>query len=138
MPARTLPSSWDDHYNTGVDFIDEQHRYFFNIIKRLEAVDKLSICKDQVAEIFFSLVHFVEHFRLQEEIYYKDLKMKNLEEHKKSHQEFVAGIVRFKDEYTQGEEGVCKNLMAFLTDWFYSHIIGTDREVINELKKAGF
>ena len=137
MTTQALPDTWDSSYDTGVDIIDEQHRYFFNVVKRLETVVKEDRCREQVADIFFSLVHYVEHYRLQEEIYYKDLKMKKLEEHKKSHQEFVAGIVRFKDEFTRGEEGVCRNLLAFLTGWFYSHIMGTDRQLMDELRKAG-
>ncbi len=137
MPSQSLPALWDSSYNTGIDFIDEQHMYFFNVVKRLETVVNQNICREQVADIFFSLVHYVEHFRLREEIYYKDLKMKKLVEHKKSHQAFVTGIVRFKDEFTGGEEKVCNNLLAFLTEWFFAHIIGTDHEVIEELRKAG-
>lgn len=137
MPEHKLPRDWEDRFNTGVEFLDEQHRYFFTVAKHLEEVADQEACRQQVADIFFSLVHYVEHFRLREEIYYKDLKLKKFDEHKSLHQAFVAGIIRFKDEYTRGEEGVCHNLLDFLSDWFFEHIIGTDIEVISELKKAG-
>jgi len=137
MSAQTLPAKWEEQFNTGVEFLDEQHRYFFTVAKRLEAVINHHNCSDQVADIFFSLVHYVEHFRLREEIYYKDLKLKKIDEHKNLHLDFVAGIVQFKDEYTRGEKDVCRNLLRFLTNWFYEHIIGTDNDMIAELKKAG-
>ena len=137
MSPNTLPQSWDERFDTGIEFLDEQHRYFFTVVKRLETVVKQNECREKVADIFFSLVHYVEHFRLREEIYYRNLKMDRLEEHKKLHQEFVSGIIRFKDEYMKGLEGVCTNLLAFLTAWFYNHIIGTDRDVIGQLRQAG-
>ncbi len=127
MPEQIIPETWDKAFNTGIDFIDEQHMYFFDILKKLEIVVREGSCRERASDIFFSLVHYVEHFRLLEEIYYKDRKLGNLKEHKQSHRDFVTGIIRFKDEFSRGEENVCRNLLDFLSGWFYAHILGTDR-----------
>ena len=58
--------TWKEEYNTGVKFIDEQHKYFLNIVKDLQGYIEKGVCMDSASKIFFSLVHYAEHYLIQE------------------------------------------------------------------------
>lgn len=134
---QSIPGKWQEEFNTGVKFIDEQHRYFFRIMKDLEKTLDHQECNRNISDIFFALVHYVEHFTLQEEIYFKNLHFSGLRAHKEAHNKFVRAVVRFKDDYSRGKEHVCEDLYAFLYAWFNEHILLLDVDTVEELRKAG-
>ncbi len=137
MLSQKLPAQWKTEFNTGVEFIDEQHRYFFDVVKKLEEFIESEVCEEKVSEVFFSLVHYVEKYTLQEEMNYKDLTSGSLQDHKKAHSHFVSGLIKFKDDYRKKNKKVCEELHDFLFQWFHDHILGQDKEMIDNLRKAG-
>ena len=137
MPVTKLPEKWSEDFNTGVKFIDEQHQYYFSVVKDLESAINEGICEEKISEIFFRIVHYIEHYTIQEEIYFKDTGFEKLDSHKQAHKQFLNGIIKFKDEYQTKSKNVCLNLYEFLTNWFEDHILGLDVITINQLRKAG-
>lgn len=137
MLSQKLPAQWKTEFNTGVDFIDEQHRYFFDVVKKLEAFIESGVCEEKVSEVFFSLVHYVEKYTLQEEMNYKDLTSGSLQDHKKAHSRFVSGLIKFKDDYRTQHKQVCEELHGFLLNWFHDHILGQDKDMMEKLRNAG-
>jgi len=135
--SEAIPEKWQEEFNTGVKFIDEQHRYFFNIVKDLEKILDHKECDRNISDIFFALVHYVEHFTLQEEIYFKNLHFSGLQAHKEAHNKFVDAVVRFKDDFTLGKENVCDDLYAFLSEWFNEHILLLDVNTVEKMRQAG-
>ena len=88
--------TWKEEYNTGVKFIDEQHKYFLNIIEDLQAYLDGGVCMESASKIFFSLVHYAEHYLIQEEIYFKDYHFPSTSEHKELHAAFIKRVIQFK------------------------------------------
>jgi hemerythrin len=133
----TSNPTWKEEYNTGVNFIDEQHKYFLNIIGDLqECLDKGS-CRDSASKIFFSLVHYAEHFLIQEEIYFKDYHFPSTNEHKELHSAFIKRVIQFKTDYERDVEHTCQTMHEYLIDWFNNHILKYDKEAIDYLKEKG-
>ncbi len=137
--VRIMASSytWKKEYNTGVNFIDEQHRYFFKIIVDLKEYIDSGICKESASRIFFSLAHYAEHFLIQEEIYFKDYHFPSIQKHKELHASFINRVIRFQSDYEKDVEHTCKSMMDYLTDWFENHILKYDKEAIEYLKGKG-
>jgi len=129
--------SWKEEYNTGVDFIDEQHQYFLNIIRDLKEYLENGIDKDIASKIFFSLVHYAEHYLIQEEIYFKDYHFPSTNEHKELHAAFIKRVIQFKTDYHREIEHTCQTMMEYLVSWFDNHILRYDKEVIDYLKGKG-
>ena len=128
---------WKEEYNTGVKFIDEQHKYFFNIIASLKKDVEEGVCKETASQIFFSLVHYAEHFLIQEEIYFKEANFPGIQEHKGLHAGFIRRIIQFKEDYEKDFSHTCKSLLPFLDEWFDDHILKYDKEAIDYLKEKG-
>lgn len=129
--------TWKEEYNTGVNFIDEQRRYFFNIISSLEKAIDQGQCMASVSQIFFSLVHYAEHFLIQEEIYFREADFPGLQEHKNLHAGFIKRIIQFQEDYGKDVTQTCQSLLPFLDDWFDNHILRYDKEAIDFLKAKG-
>lgn len=129
--------SWKEEYNTGVKFIDEQHNYFLNIIRDLKAYLEDGLCMESASRIFFSLVHYAEHYLIQEEIYLKDSRFPSTREHKELHAAFIKRVIQFKTDYQRDIEHTCQTMMDYLVDWFNNHILKYDKEAIDYLKSKG-
>jgi hemerythrin len=129
--------TWKKDYNTGVKFIDEQHRYFLNIIARLGNSIREGICKETASEIFFSLAHYAEHYLIQEEIYFKEANFPGIQEHKDLHAGFIQRIIQFQEDYEKNYTETCKSMLPFLDEWFDTHILKYDSKAVNYLKSKG-
>ncbi|HDR89027.1 MAG TPA: bacteriohemerythrin [Bacteroidetes bacterium] len=131
------PVEWKDQYKVDVEIIDENHRKFVEIIQRLDRVLNNKACKEDPSDIFYALVHYVEHYLLQEEIYFKNYQYPNFSRHKESHQYFIDQIIRFREEFEKGSETICLEMREFLIEWFREHILSYDKEAVYFLVQKG-
>ena len=129
--------TWKEEYNTGVKFIDEQHKYFFNIITGLKRNIEKGLCRETASQIFFSLAHYAEHFLIQEEIYFKEANFPGIQGHRELHAGFIQRVIQFKEDYKNNVSHTCKSLLPFLEEWFDNHILKYDKETIETLKEKG-
>lgn len=131
------PFEWKDEYRVGVKSIDEHREKFFEIINKLKQVITRKDCKINVADIFFSLVHYAEHYLINEEIYLKESGYPGFSKHKESHNNFIARIIRFKEDYQNNKKEVCEDMYFFLENWLINHILHYDVEAVAWLKEKG-
>jgi len=126
---------WNDKYNVNVSFIDEHHKKFIDIMNRFQEASETGFCSDKMSEIFFSLVHYTEHYLLKEIIFFKEYP--NFAHHQNAHNEFIDRITKFQSDYRSGKDGVCKEMYFYLYDWFQNHILKYDKEAVDYLRSKG-
>ena len=131
------PFIWKEEYKVGVKAIDEHREKFFEIINKLKKVITEKDCKIKVADIFFSLVHYAEHYLINEEIYFKESGYSGFSKHQESHNNFINRIVKFKEDYQSGEKEVCEDMYFYLENWLINHILHYDIEAVEWLKERG-
>jgi hemerythrin len=129
--------TWQEKYNTGVEFLDEQHRYFFNIVAALKEKLNAGVCRDSASRIFFSLAHYAEHYLIQEEIYFKNYRLRGIREHKDLHREFISRVIQFQADHEKEVEGTCRTMLVYLEEWFENHILKYDKKAIEYLREKG-
>ena len=129
--------TWNEEYNTGVKFIDEQHQYFFSIIGTLKENLHEGVGRDAASKIFFRLAHYAEHYLIQEEIYFRDSQFPGIKEHKDLHKEFIRRVIQFQMDYEKDVEETCRSMLAYLEEWFDNHILKYDKDAIDYLKARG-
>ncbi len=135
MKLPTLPIEWKEEYNVNISFIDEHHQKFVLILNKILEIKNHDFCGEKVSEIFFSLVHYAEHYLIREEIYFKEYP--NFQHHQKLHNEFIERITRLQQDYNKGEVNVCVEMANYLYNWFENHILKYDKEAVNYLKEKG-
>ena len=131
------PDEWKAEYNFDVKFIDDQHKYFFRTMSKLRDCVKKGECAKSGTDIFFELAHYVEHFLIQEEIYFKDYHFPNYNQHKELHNDFIERFIKFQKDFESKSDQVCSDMLVFLEGWFNNHILKYDKEAIEYLTERG-
>lgn len=131
---RIKPIEWKDEYTLGNKFIDENHKKLVNTVNLL--VNCLNEEKN-MTETFFSIYHrlafYAESHFAEEEKFFADNKCSNLEEHKKSHREFIAKLVEFQKLYQEKGNEIYPDIFLFLKNWLENHILIYDRCIIQNV-----
>lgn len=121
---------WDNHFNTGLSLVDEQHYRLVELLNELARAVAFKSDDFQLNQIFDELLEYtVYHFKTEEAIWEKYFSNENmLEDHITVHQEFIDTIVRLKSEQSKRSSiEIAEETLSFLARWLASHILETDR-----------
>jgi hemerythrin len=128
---------WSEFLSVKVDRIDDQHKQLVYLInglhKRIQTRDTDNIMPqvlDKVAE--FASFHFSTEERLMEQHGFPS-SLIHLEEHKR----FVETVSQLQHRLNHNQEDITMETMAFLQDWLYQHLIGTDKSLGEYLNAKG-
>ncbi len=129
------PLEWKEEYNVNISFIDEHHQKFLNILNNLQEVVHQDNCSERISEIYFSLVHYAEHYLIREAMYFKEYP--NFIHHQDAHKEFINRVTKLQRDFEAGKKEVCSEMYQYLLEWFQNHILKYDKEAVNYLKSKG-
>jgi hemerythrin-like metal-binding protein len=121
---------WDNHFNTGIVTIDEQHMRLVELLNTLARAVAFKSDDLRLNQIFDELLDYtVYHFKTEEAIWAEYFPHDSLEEeHKEVHQRFIDTVVRLKSEQLERSiSEIAQEALAFLARWLASHILETDR-----------
>lgn len=118
---------WQDIYSVGVESLDMQHQKLFEIANRFHEAYTNNRGRRVTGFIFAELInytslHFEEEERLMRENAYPDFFR-----HKENHDKLVGLVLKYKEQFEQGEEGIEQRVMEFIKTWLNGHILGMDR-----------
>lgn len=91
--------------------------------------------KDVLGGIIDELIKYtVVHFKEEEDIFSK-FSYQETDEHKAEHQNFVNEVAKFKEAFDNKKVVVSLEIMIFLRDWLYKHILKTDKKYMPFMKE---
>jgi hemerythrin-like metal-binding protein len=135
MVNRPLFIQWQEHSETGIALIDEQHKGIVSIINTFYYLmsqgtgnHMLYSCISDTMKNY-SRIHFITEELLLEESEYKDI-----EAHKALHRKLTQEIERI--EYNALKINEAKPLLEFLKKWWLEHINEEDRRYTQHLRAA--
>ena len=119
---------WNDSLTVGIDAIDSQHKAIIALINDLEAQKGLGDDVAAAQALQFLRTYLHEHFDLENELML-DLAYPDRAAHQQQHELFVNHVVFFEIEKEFGvvSEQMLADILAFLTDWFITHITQEDK-----------
>jgi len=123
---------WDNHFKTGLDTIDEQHRKLVEILNRLATNVAFESNEKELGDIFDELVEYtLYHFKTEEAIWDKYFLHDSMnEEHQAVHQQFVDTALHLKAQQDiKPLAELADEALGFLAKWLASHILDTDRHM---------
>ncbi len=122
---------WKDEYSIGVDLIDKQHEYLFEIgngaYKLLR--DDFGIDKyDDIVLIIQDLSQYAKfHFKTEEEYMIK-IKYKKYLSHKLEHDDFIQKINKINLEQVEEDpQKYIEDILAFVFNWLIGHVVLEDK-----------
>lgn len=121
---------WDNHFNTGLPLVDEQHRKLVEIINTLATRFAFNTAKIDLSTIFDELLAYTRyHFETEEGIWMEAFEVsESLLAHQKSHAQFVAQLeLLIAAQQGQPLERVAEKTLDVLVQWLAGHILESDR-----------
>lgn len=122
---------WTSNLTVGVDFIDEQHKIWFEKVDQLFSAGQRGEAKEYIIKMFDFLDEYTKtHFR-DEEKYMESIKYPELEAQKKAHAHFEEELVRLRKEYTEAGGNLVLLVKAnkMIIDWLTKHISSMDKKI---------
>ncbi len=127
---------WKEKYTLNVEFLDEQHKKFLDIINLLKKhITNQDFNKESISKIFYSLVYYAENYLVKEEIYLSNSKYPKFDDHRKEHNVFINRIIIFQSDFRNNNKNICINMLLFLENWFDNHILIKNKEFAEYLIK---
>ena len=128
---------WEEKYSVGIESMDNQHKKLVQMIN--DVFDELrgGGRHEKLMEIIEGLVEYTHvHFKAEETVFEK-FGYKETAEHKAEHQKFINQINEFKEGFEGGKIPLTMDIVAFLENWLFSHILGTDQKYSEFFKENG-
>ena len=125
----------------GIDSLDDDHRYLFELINRVLELLKEEPTAErqtQVNAILDKLTAYADHHFIKEEEYMEQIRDPELLKQRAQHEFFrqkLAEIQRSSQITGSGQTQTLTELMNFLAKWLYHHILGSDiMSILGELE----
>lgn len=119
--------NWEDKYSVGVRELDSQHKQLINILNELyDAMQTAS--NDRMGKIINELASYTRIHFSAEEKYLEKYNYAALASQKKEHEQFIAKVEAFKQDFTAGKLTLSLNVASFVKDWLSHHILGSDKQ----------
>jgi hemerythrin len=121
---------WNDNLASGSSEIDTQHKeLFLRINSLLEAFDKGTTAREEVAKVVQYLTDYVVFHFGNEERYMAQYSYSSTSPHKAQHEQFVKNFMKLKDRLLM--EGInaplSQEMKELCVDWLINHIKYSDR-----------
>jgi hemerythrin-like metal-binding protein len=124
---------WKDDFSVNDTKIDLQHKKLMRLINKLCEHKEASADSDVIGETLTDLLYYVkEHFR-DEEVYLKTFNYPKLIAHIEEHRKFSYKIGMFSLDVIQKKQDLTQEMIDFLKNWWYEHIIVEDQDYKNYL-----
>ncbi|MFZ2193048.1 MAG: bacteriohemerythrin [Candidatus Moraniibacteriota bacterium] len=135
-----MPIPWNEEYGVQVEEIDNQHKYFIELLNELYDTILHKKSASEIQELFVKLDDYaVLHFKTEEE-YFDLFHYELADEHKKEHKKLLKKAREFKKHYQNHPEkiyDILAELFDFLENWLVDHLANQDRKYIDCFKKNG-
>ena len=120
--------AWDESLAVGVAEIDAQHQAIIRLINGLAARQGQAEEADAAKALAFLRAYLHDHFDLETELML-DLGYPELDAHRQQHELFANHVIFFEIEKEFGvvSEQMLADILAFLKEWFFSHITKEDK-----------
>jgi len=122
---------WTPNLSVGVDFIDEQHKIWFEKADQLFSAGQRGEAKEYILQMFDFLEEYTNtHFRDEEE-YMASINYPELDAQKKAHAHFRDELTRIRREYTEsgGNLVLLVKTNKMIIDWLTRHISSMDKKI---------
>ncbi|MGR9014225.1 MAG: bacteriohemerythrin [Gammaproteobacteria bacterium] len=121
---------WNDHFNTGITEIDEQHQRLVQLLNSLATHMAFQSGTQTLDIVFKELTDYtVYHFLTEETIWHEHLPENALEtKHKEEHNNFISTVLSLKaKKNSHSADSMINELLSFLVRWLASHILESDK-----------
>ena len=129
--------SWNDLMSVQVKEIDLQHQQLVKILNDLHDSMQIGRSEDILMKILDELFCYAKQHFATEERYFKQFDYPESEKHIEEHIHFKTIVFEFVNELNTGKIGLSLDILNFLKQWLYTHILETDKKYASFFSEKG-
>jgi diguanylate cyclase (GGDEF)-like protein/hemerythrin-like metal-binding protein/PAS domain S-box-containing protein len=129
---------WSDGFAIGLDIVDDQHRKLVSLLNQLAQIHTSKAGDTDLLRVFDELVSYTAyHFSTEEALMDEvGVSLKHAAAHRHAHRQFVEQAIAARERANTAPREVTGDVLVFLTNWLIQHILGVDRHLGDEIRKA--
>jgi len=130
---------WKPEYTVYVKSMDEQHKTFFVILRRLFESLVTGNLEEEGGIIFSSLADYTRsHFKSEEWIMERyNYPEEELAKHRAEHARFTRIVYELRDQFNRDPSSIRTSVFHYTRDWLVNHILGVDKKYGEYFRKMG-
>ncbi len=129
---------WNDKMTVGIAEIDNDHKKMVLMINKLFDGISEGKGKEVLTEMLEHLVEYTSVHFAREEKLFAATHYPAAAAHKKEHDEMIAWAADVQTRFNKGAlVAPTLDVMVYLKDWLFDHILGSDMEYVSHFKAMG-
>ncbi len=137
MTLATPLMEWSPKFSTNIPSIDRQHKVIIGFINDLHAGMEGKEVRGIVGQTLQGLINYTRVHFAYEAMLFKVHGFDDQEEHLAVHERMVEKIGDFKQRFDKGEADISEELLDFLKNWLFHHILEDDMAYSEHLRDKG-
>ena len=130
--------AWNDKLSLDIPAIDQDHKKLLVLANDLYDGIQSGESRAEIAGILVALVHYTQFHFAREEEFFANTGYPDAVAHKREHDEMVVWTLGAQARHKSGSlRAPSLEVMSFLKDWLYDHILGSDHLYAAHLKAHG-
>ncbi len=117
---------WNPRYETGIQFIDDQHKQLLDLVNKLHDGFQSGMPKDEInALLDFMVVYIANHFTT-EESFMQEHGYPDLKAHQAQHMTFMTKVKHLAERWKTSTPPTASEFARFIQDWLAHHVSEVD------------
>ena len=117
---------WEDRFELGVARLDEHHKRLVALLNEISESTFNGAHEESVGAILVELIDYANYHFSAEESMMSGAGYPDLQSHREEHKTFCHMVVAFRDDINAGKNDFSLDLLSFLGNWLFDHILKTD------------
>ena len=127
---------WNDNLKVKNRFIDSDHRHLVELLNVVYDAMNQGKGPDVLESVLEDLVQYTQaHFKREEDAMQR-MQYEGYAAHKEEHDKLTAKVLEMQKRFLAGEVKLTVDLLQFLFDWLFDHIIKIDTQLAQAIKEA--
>jgi hemerythrin len=129
---------WNDRLSVGVTSLDQEHKELISILNTLYDAISAGAAHDALGEVLDRLDDYTQFHFLHEESLFTQSTYPDAQKHRREHAKTLTWLADARRKFHGGESaGVSLEVVNYLKDWLFDHILGSDQKYKPYLHEAG-
>lgn len=126
---------WSDDLSVGNEKLDKEHKKWIEILNNFYEGLKAGQSKEKLEELVLGMLDYTKYHFTNEETFMRSVNYPGLEDHQKTHAEYVEKIKTYYEKIKSGKLILSLEVTNFLKSWLINHIKGVDQQYADYIAK---
>lgn len=119
---------WHRSFELGIEQFDEHHKHLVDLLNKTFEIFTTCTNHEFLEFVLDELLDYATYHFAAEERWMEDHGFTGLQKHHEEHEKFRRRFVEIRKDYHSREVNLTREVLNFLKEWLFDHILKTDAE----------